>query len=178
MKELARRHPDKVIDALTERLTFERAGVELYDTIAHNIERVGSPEDARLLPTMRVHRDHEKEHEEWLEQQIRELGGDAHGQTELGELITMESAGVQRVVMSDANVFHQLHALLIAELVDNAGWELLLELADDADDPDARRELRKRLHEEEEHLFFVRRAVAALARQNVLGKAMLLPTSP
>ena len=71
-----------------------------------------------------------------------------------------------------------MHALLTAELVDNAGWELLLELADDADDADARREFRKRLHEEEEHLIFMRRAVVAFARRNVLGQTVLMPASP
>jgi hypothetical protein len=69
-------------------------------------------------------------------------------------------------------------ALLTAELIDNAGWELLLELADDADDADARREFRKRAHHEEEHLLFARRAVVACSRRTLLGQAVQLPTSP
>jgi rubrerythrin len=178
MKELAEKNPDKVIDLLNERLTFERAGVKLYDAIVGNMQRSGSPEVARMLPTMNVHRDQEKEHEEWLEAQIRKLGGDAHGKTEMSELITAESVGVERVVASDTNLVHQIHALLTAELVDNAGWELLLELADDADDDEARWDFRKRLHEEEEHLIFVRRAVVAFTRRTVLGQTVQLPGSP
>jgi bacterioferritin (cytochrome b1) len=131
-----------------------------------------------MLPTMKDHRDQEKEHEEWLEAQIRGMGGDAHAKTEMSELITAESAGVEKVVTSDKDLVHQMHALLTAELVDNAGWELLLELADDADDAEARREVRKRLHQEEEHLIFMRRAVSAFARRSVLGKTVLMPTSP
>ncbi len=178
MKELAAKNRDKVIDVLTERLTFERAGVKLYDSIIANMRASSNPEVARMLPVMKEHRDQEKEHEEWLEEQIRALGGDAHARTEMSELITLESSGVEKVVTGDKNLVHQMHALLTAELVDNAGWELLLELADDADDAEARKEFRRRLHEEEEHLLFVRRAVVAFARRNVLGQAVLLPTSP
>jgi len=178
MKELAAKNRDKVIDLLNERLTFERAGVKLYDAILSNMRTSSSPDVARMLPSMKEHRDQEKEHEEWLEAQIRAMGGDAHAKTEMSELITSESSGVEKVVTSDKDLVHQMHALLTAELVDNAGWELLLELADDADDADARREFRKRLHQEEEHLIFVRRAVGAFARRNVLGKTVLMPTSP
>jgi bacterioferritin (cytochrome b1) len=178
MKRLAEKNRDKLIDALNERLTFERAGVKLYDAILRNAQGSQSAEVARMVPTLREHRDHEKEHEEWLEAQIRALGGDAHAQTEMSRLVEEESAGVEKVVTTDKDIVHQMHGLLTAELVDNAGWELLLELADDADDPDARREFRRRLHEEEEHLIFARRAVTAFARRNVLGQTVLLPASP
>jgi bacterioferritin (cytochrome b1) len=178
MKRLAEKNRDKVIDALNERLTFERAGVKLYDAILKDAAATQNAEVARMVPSLKLHRDQEKEHEEWLEAQIRALGGDAHGKTEMSELISAESAGVEKVITTDHNIVHQMHGLLTAELVDNAGWELLLELADDADDAVARGEFRRRLHEEEEHLIFARRAVTAFARRNVLGQAVLLPASP
>jgi bacterioferritin (cytochrome b1) len=178
MKQLAAKNKDRVIDVLNERLTFERAGARLYDSILANMRSATNPEVVRMMGPMKEHRDQEKEHEEWLEAQIRAMGGDAHAKTEMSELTTEESAGVEKVVMMDKNLVHQMHGLLIAELVDNAGWELLLELADDADDADARREFRRRLHEEEEHLMFVRRAVVAFARRNVLGQTVPLPASP
>jgi bacterioferritin (cytochrome b1) len=178
MKELAAKNRARVIDLLNERLTFERAGVKLYDAILANMQKASNPEVARMLPTMKAHRAQEKEHEEWLEAQIRALGGDAHARTEMSDLITAESAGVEKVVTTDQNLVHQLHGLLTAELVDNAGWELLLELADDADDEAARLEFKKRLHEEEDHLIFVRRAIVAFNRRNVLGQTVTLPASP
>src|SRR6185295_17915989 len=119
----------------------------LYDSILQNARASSSPEVARMVPTLKEHRDQEKEHEEWLEAQIRALGGDAHAKTEMSELIIKESAGVEKVIMGDKDLVHQMHGLLTAELVDNAGWELLLELADDADDAEARKEFRRRLHE-------------------------------
>jgi bacterioferritin (cytochrome b1) len=178
MKQIAAKNRDKVIDVLTERLTFERAGVKLYDSILRNMRASSSPEIARMVPTMQAHRAQEKEHEQWLEEQIRALGGDTHGKTEMSELVAIEASGVEKVVTHDKDLVHQMHGLLTAELVDNAGWELLLELADDADDAEARREIRKRCHEEEEHLIFVRRTVTAFARRSVLGQTVLLPVSP
>ncbi len=143
MKDLCAKNRDKVIDLLNERLTFERAGVKLYDAILSNMRTAKAADVARMIPAMQDHRNQEKEHEEWLEAQIRAAGGDAHAKTEMGELIKAESSGVEQVVTHDKDLVHQMHALLTAELVDNAGWELLLELADDADDAVARRELPK-----------------------------------
>jgi hypothetical protein len=89
--------------------------------------------------------------------------------------VTRESKGIEEVVMSDAELPHLLHALLAAELVDNAGWDLLAEVADEAGAHSTKREFKKRLHEEEDHLTFVRKAVEKLAFQEVLGEEAKLP---
>jgi bacterioferritin (cytochrome b1) len=179
MERLAEKHKDKVIDLLTERLTFERSGVKLYDSILQKMQASTDPQVGRMLGQMREHRNEEKEHEEWLEAQIRKLGGDAHGTTDMSSLVATESKGIEQVVLDgDPSISHMFHALLTAELVDNAGWELLLELADDADDDIARREFRMRLKNEQDHLIFVRRAVVAFARKMVLDQAVPMPTSP
>jgi bacterioferritin (cytochrome b1) len=171
MLKLAQRHKDKVIDLLNERLAFERAGVKLYDTVLEKVRSKGEERFDRLVRQMQEFRDQEKEHEEWLEEQIRALGGDAHAETDKSELIKRESEGIEKVVFqSDSHVGHLFHAMLTAEMVDNAGWQLLLELADMADDDIARRAFSKRLHEEEEHLILMRRAVEGLARQEVLSQ--------
>jgi bacterioferritin (cytochrome b1) len=179
MDELARTNRDKVIDLLTERLTFERAGVKLYDAVIRRVEQAGDPQVGRLLDQLRAHREDEKEHEEWLEEQVRALGGDAHAKTELALLVEIESSGIERVILDgDPNVTHLLHALYVAEMADNAGWDLLVELADEAGDRDAKKAFKKRLHEEEEHLVFMRRAVERLTRRNVLGEDIQLPSGP
>ncbi len=137
----------------------------------------GDENASRMLEEMQTHRDEEKEHEEWLEAQIRGLGGDAHAETDKSRLVTRESKGIEEVVMSDAELPHLLHALLAAELVDNAGWDLLVQLADEAGDRDARKEFKRRLHQEEDHLIFIRKAVERLSVQEVLGKETKLPSS-
>jgi bacterioferritin (cytochrome b1) len=174
MEKLSQHDKTKVIDVLNERLTFERAGVKLYDRVLE-VMRTGGEGAARMLPEMEQHRSEEKEHEEWLEAQIRSLGGDAHAETDKSRLVTRESKGIEEVVMSDAELPHLLHALLAAELVDNAGWDLLVQLADEAGDRDAKREFKKRLHEEEDHLLFVRKAVERLSFRDVLGADVELP---
>ncbi|WP_437805157.1 hypothetical protein [Sorangium sp. So ce1078] len=170
MQKLAQMNKDKAIDLLNERLTFERAGVKLYDAVVEKIGRSVDPGMLNLLGQLREHRDQEKEHEEWLEAQIRALGGDAHAETEMSRLIAVESQGIEQVVLDgDQNPGHLFHALLHAELVDNAGWQLLLELADEADDGEAREAFRRRLHEEEDHLSLTREVVERLTRKELLG---------
>jgi bacterioferritin (cytochrome b1) len=169
MNKLAQHNRDKLVDILSERLAFERAGVKLYDTVLMKMRDMKDPVARRLFAPLEDFRTHEKEHEEWLEEQLRALGATAHETTDLSDLVQRESIGLERVVKGDHDVVHLIHALLTAELVDNAGWELLLELADEADDDVARREFRKRLHEEEEHLDELRRAMLSIVRKEVLG---------
>ncbi|HVV52486.1 MAG TPA: hypothetical protein VHO06_22660 [Polyangia bacterium] len=179
MEELAQKNRDRVIDVLTERLTFERSGVRLYDRIIERMRASNEAAVAKMLDQMIEHRDQEKEHEEWLEEQIRSLGGDAHAQTEKGRLVETESQGIEKVIFDDRSALPELfHALLAAELVDNAGWDLLVQLADDADDNKAKRAFKKRLHEEEEHLLFVRRAVERFSAREVLAEPASMPTAP
>jgi bacterioferritin (cytochrome b1) len=179
MNVLAQRNRSKVVDVLTERLTFERTGVRLYDKLMERVRSSREPAIAKMLGQLKEHRDQEKEHEEWLEQQIRRLGGDARGSTGKSRLVETESKGIEEVILSDkADVPQMFHALLAAELVDNAGWDLLVELADEADDDEAKRAFKKRLHEEEEHLIFARRAVESFTVHEVLGESVHMPTAP
>ncbi len=175
MKHLANYDKVKVIDVLNERLAFERAGVKLYDRICDAIRASADENVQRMLEEMEEHRNEEKEHEEWLEEQIRALGGDAHSETDKSRLVTRESKGIEEVVMSDAQLPHLFHALLAAELVDNAGWDLLVQIADEAGDREAKREFKKRLHEEEDHLLLMRKAMEKLSFQEVLGEDVKLP---
>jgi bacterioferritin (cytochrome b1) len=176
MKELSSYDPAKTIDLLNERLAFERAGVKLYDRVLQVARGMADENVSRMLPELQKHRDQEKEHEEFLEEQIRACGGDAHGDTEKSRLVTRESKGIEEVVMSDAQLPHLLHALLAAELVDNAGWDLLVQTADEAGDKEMKKEFKKRLKDEEVHLAFLRKAMERLTFQEVLGEQQPLPS--
>jgi bacterioferritin (cytochrome b1) len=175
MEKLSEYNREKTIDVLNERLAFERAGVKLYDRILQVMGSSGDENILRMCDEMKEHRDDEKEHEEWLEAQIRGLGGDAHAETERSRLVTRESKGIEEVVMSDAQLPHLFHALLAAELVDNAGWDLLVQLAEEAGDREAKREFKKRLHREEDHLLFVRNAMVKFSYRDVLGEEVKMP---
>lgn len=177
MEKLAESNRAKAIDLLNERLEFERAGVRLYDKILSVMKQQGDANIMRMFDEMQEHRNEEKEHEEWLEGCIRSLGGDAHTPTDLSELVTKESKGIIEVVMSDAKLPHLFHALLAAELVDNAGWDLLVQVADEAGDHAAKREFKKRLHEEEDHLILIRKAMEKFSFKEVLGEDVKMPSS-
>src|SRR3954470_13097253 len=167
MDKLAKKNVTRVIDLLNERLAFERAGVTLYDTLLGRLRASADPEIAGLIDTVQKDREEEKEHEEWLEEQIRAIGGTAHGLSEHAVLVQAESEGVERVMRRDDSIPHDFHALLTAELADNAGWDLLVQLADEFGDSKAKKEFKKRLHEEEKHLLFVRETLLELTKKVV-----------
>jgi bacterioferritin (cytochrome b1) len=176
MDKLADTNREKVIDLLTERLTFERAAVKLYDRILEKMRESEDQQITKMLDPMLEHRDQEKEHEEWLEDQLRAVGGDADGETESARLVETESEGIEKVILEQRSSLSQMfHALLVAELADNAGWDLLVQIADEADDNSAKRAFKKRLHEEEEHLIFCRRALEKLSIREVLQEPATMP---
>ena len=170
MNNLAKQNLTNVIDMLTERLTFERTGVRLYDRVLERIRATGDPDVAKLHGPMTVHRDQEKEHEEWLEAKIREMGGSAHAMTDKANLVKTESRGLEEVIFDErATLPQMLHALLAAELVDNAGWDLLVAVADEANDHELKKQFKRRLHEEEDHLALLQRVVARFAKRDVMA---------
>jgi bacterioferritin (cytochrome b1) len=174
----ARENHRQILDVLGARLSFERNGVRLYQRVIEKIERGGDARYHRLLEMLRHIRDEEKEHEEWLEEQVRARGGDAHGTTEMALLETEESRGIENVIVDGHDkVLHLLHALLAAELADNAGWDLLVRLADATGDRKARKGFMKRMLQEAEHLAFIREAVVKGAQIELLGLDEMLPAS-
>lgn len=167
MDKLAKKNVSRVIDLLNERLAFERTGVKLYDTLLARLRASTDPALEALVERVQEHRDEEHEHEEWLEEQIRALGGTAHALSEHAVLAQAEAEGIERVMRRDDSIPHDFHALLTAELADNAGWDLLVQLAGEFGDSRAKKELEKRLHEEEKHLLFVRETLLELTRRSV-----------
>lgn len=177
MEKLARHNAALVLDVLSGRLAFERTGVTLYDAVIQKIERAGEPRYHVLIDQLRHNRNEEKEHEEWLEAQIRALGGSAHETTTMSQLELEESTGIKSVIVDGhQKVLHLLHALLAAELADNAGWDLLVKLADDTGDTAAKAQFAKRLAEEVKHLAFIREAVVRAAELEILGFSEKMPS--
>jgi len=167
MDKLSSKNRWRVIDLLKERLVFERSGVRLYDTLLSRLRHAGDPALEALVAVVQSQRDEEQEHAQWLEQQIRGLGGDGHALSDLSILVQVESEGVERVIRRDASIPHDFHALLTAELADNAGWDLLAQIADELGDAGAKQQFEKRLREEEKHLAFVRQTLLELTKKEV-----------
>jgi bacterioferritin (cytochrome b1) len=159
----------------------------IHDDVHHELDRPGQDpgQDARdrerrvlseMLPRLKAVCDQEKGHQAWLEQAIRSLGGDTKRRTELAQLTSRELSGIEGVIMKDPEVPHLLHALLAAEHFDTAGWDLLAELAGAAGDLEAKAEFEKRLHEEHEHVAFLRAALRAFSSHEVLQQELQAPT--
>ena len=136
------------IDKCTERWLFEKTGVKLYEAALRKC-----PDEFR--DKLQEFRDEEKEHEEMLEEVIRRYGADPHTLTRSARITQLESEGIVKVVENE-DFDAVIDALLAAELVDNAKWELLIELAEELDDMDAKNQFEDALDEEEDHLDFVR----------------------
>jgi bacterioferritin (cytochrome b1) len=176
MKQLAKRNAAFILDVLSGRLVFERTGVRLYDTVIRKIELQSAPRYHAVLGQLHEIRDEEREHADWLEAQIRALGGNPDEKTDLAQLEAEESRGIESVIVDGHDkVIHLLHALLAAELADNAGWDLLVKLADDTGDRAAKRAFTKRLAEEAKHLLFIREAVVRAAEVEILGRDEAMP---
>jgi bacterioferritin (cytochrome b1) len=176
MEKLAKDNAVFVLNVLGGRLAFERTGVKLYDAVIAQIDRSGEPRYHAIVDQLREIRNEEKEHEEWLEEQIRALGGDAHEVTEMAQLEMSESSGIAGVIEGgDRKILHLIHALLAAELADNAGWDVLVKLADETGDRMAKLQFAKRLAEEAKHLLFIREVVLRAAEIEILGRETELP---
>jgi bacterioferritin (cytochrome b1) len=177
MKKLAAKNPEKLIELLQERLTFERTSVKLYDRVLSLMAASEDQQILGMLDTMQGYRDEEAEHQAWLEEQIQNLGGDVNGESERSRLVATESRGIEQVILREgAELQHHFHALMAAELVDNEGWDLLSALAEEADDDDALDAFLLRQAEEEDHLDYLRQTIARYAESQVLGGQLQLPT--
>ena len=167
MRKLAGKNVGRVIDLLNERLAFERTGVRIYDRMLLRMRLSEDRDVQRMVDRMQRYRDQEREHEEWLEDQIRGLRADDHVPTEKSVLVLAETQGIERVVHRDPRLDHDFHALLAAELADTAGWDLLVRIAHEFGDREATREFRQRHREEQEHVLFVRKVVERFVKREL-----------
>jgi len=122
--------PTQFIDKLGERLAFERTGVRLYGALLSKFDAYGSfeggPQREALVDIM----NEEYQHFTLLSNAVAQLGGDPTVVTPSADLHATMTAGVMAVMVDPRTTFTQcLEAALIAELADNAAWEVLSELA-------------------------------------------------
>jgi bacterioferritin (cytochrome b1) len=166
MKRLANHDRSQTIRLLEARLASERAGVKLYERVLGAMRASGDAQVRTLLEEMEADRDLEAEHVAWLEEQLRAL----HGGAAAGGAGDAAARHVEQVAQGDAELPQLVNALLAAKLADDAGWDGLVQLAHEAGDREARRELRRRLHEEEDLLLVIRQLMEKLVFTEVLAE--------
>lgn len=162
MKALAGEHASVLLDKMGARLAFERTGTRLYEALIGKVETLGSngagPSIDRLTQILRE----EQQHFDMLKDAIMQMGGDPTAMTPSADIEAVLSQGAPKVMVDARTDVHQcLHAILLAELADNDGWMMLVELARSLGQDDLADQFAKALKEEEEHLRDVRAWVSA-----------------
>lgn len=158
-KKATGRNPEVLLNKLGERLAYERTGVRLYESV---ITRVEAADDAHPIGSVSLDelehiRDEEMEHFRLLSDTIESLGADPTAETPDADVIGVAAMGIQKVINDPRTTMPQcLEMLLMLELTDNAGWELLVKLADEMGLEDASEQFQRALEQEQEHLATVR----------------------
>lgn len=149
-------NPEVLINKLGERLAFERMGTRLYEYLINKCQAAQAGSQISI-ETLRRFRAQELHHFKLVTQALESLGADPTAQTPAADISAMASMGVLQV-MSDprASIAQSMEAILTAELVDHAGWELLIKLADKMGFEQMGADFRVALKEENNHVKQVR----------------------
>lgn len=146
-----------LLDKLSERLAFERMGTRLYDALINKCEALGESSPGPTLADLRRIRDEEARHFMLLNGAITELGGDPTVQSPCADVAAVASLGILQVLTDPRTSVPQcLQAILTAELTDNDGWRMLIDLSATLGHAELAAEFQKALDNEEEHLASVR----------------------
>lgn len=169
MSMLSGKDPKILLDKLGERLAFERGGTRLYDALIAKCETMQDGYTGIAIDDLRRIRNDEARHFAIVVDAIESLGGDPTAQTPSADLVGVESMGlIQSVTDPRTTVAQSLHAILAAELIDNAGWEILIELTKAQNQDAMTNEFSIALDEERTHL----QMVQTWYQEAILGKSM------
>jgi rubrerythrin len=182
MAKLKGSNPSIFMDKLGERIAFERTGVRLYEALITKYEAV-SQQDADALPrvdqasglgaealaatsvargetamqTLVRIRAEEHQHFRMLGEAMTKLGGDPTAMTPCADVVGTASLGYVQVLSDPRTTLAQcLNIMLSVELTDNAGWELLIGLAEDAGEAELSGRFLAAQSQEQEHLVIVK----------------------
>lgn len=145
-----------LLDKLSEREAFERTGVRLYDSMIVKVQALGGRSAPPLEELQRI-RAEELAHFHLVADQLKRLGGDDTAESPCADVTGVASRGLLQVLADPRTSISQaLSMLLTAELTDNAGWELLIELCGELDMPELGEQFSRALAEEVDHLEKVR----------------------
>lgn len=145
------------LDKLSERLAFERTGTRLYEAFYNKCETLGEAVPGPTLAQIEQIGREELEHFLLINRTITELGGDPTVQSPCADVAGVASMGIMQVLTDPRTSLAQcLQALLTAELTDNDGWRLLIQLADNLGYEEMTAEFETALANEVVHLQNVR----------------------
>lgn len=161
------------LDKLRERMSFEKTGAKLYEALLKKYHAIEAESKKRkglqfevddLPPLFQLEKFHheEKNHYEMTRKILSSIGGNPDTKPNDDVCSMVESAWVQMIEDPRTSFVQSLDIILQAELVDNAGWEILIELAETLNMEDAIEKFEHALEEENTHLAYVRAWVSQL----------------
>ena len=141
-----------LLDKLAERAAFERSGVRLYDAMLIKAAQLDRLPGDMTIDALQEIRDDEASHFSLLAESIERLGGDSTAMTPCADVTGVQGTGLLQAMNDPRTTLSQsLETLLAAELIDNASWELLIELADGFGQDELVTEFRNALANEQRH---------------------------
>lgn len=157
MSALTGNTPQLLIDKLGERLAFERTGTRLYDALINKVQTLQQDGAATVpLEQLMQIRDEEASHFALVANTMLGMGADPTAQTPCADIAGVESMGLLKTVTDPrTTVVQSLHAILVAEMTDNNGWEMLIALAESQGHDAMAADFTTALQHEREHLQMV-----------------------
>ncbi|GAB2506690.1 ferritin-like domain-containing protein [Lysobacter humi (ex Lee et al. 2017)] len=151
-----------LLDKLAERAAFERSGVRLYDALLLKASLADALPGDMSLDAVQAIRDDEAAHFALLAGSIERLGGDSTAMTPCADVTGVQGLGLLQAINDPrATLAQALQTVLAAELIDNASWELLIELGEGFGQDELVVEMRNALTNEQRHEALVRTWLSA-----------------
>ena len=166
MQALTGRKMHVLLDKLAERAAFERTGTRLYDMMLQRVAAAPSLPSGMTIEGVRQIRDEEHGHFQLLASTIEELGADPTAMTPCADVTGVQGLGlVQAMGEPRLTIAQALSTLLAAEVIDNASWELLIDLARQFGQDELAERFTNALAAEKRHDATVRQWLAAALRE-------------
>jgi rubrerythrin len=170
-KMVTGKQPMVLSDKLGERLAFERTGTRLYESLLVKFDSEGSWDGGPTRAELELIHDQERDHFEMLRETIEQMGDDPTTITPSADIAGVAAEGVLKVVADPrSSLVESLEAVLVAELTDHEGWEVLIRIGDRFGQDDLVQRCRSALREEDEHLRLVREWLSNAHEQQVRGE--------
>jgi len=158
---MAHVNKDALVDKLCERLAVETGGVGIYQAAIAKIE------DPAVAARLRHFMQEEAEHRDLLAAYLDKLGV-SERETPSARLAKHEGEAYLKLIGEAEMPAQVLNILLTIELMDENGWEMIINLGRDVSDDELVRTLNAALQEEKEHLRGVRGMLAQMTRSMMM----------
>jgi rubrerythrin len=179
LKALKGERVQAYMDKLGERIAFERTGTRLYDVLLSKWDSYDTWKGGPGRADLEQIRDEELRHFHLVKSAMERLGGDPTAVTPSANVAALASEGIVKVLSDPrTNLRESLDAILIAELTDNAGWELLIEMSRAMGLDEFAEQFEEALENEERHAASVRAWITAALSKETGTRVRARPGRP